>query len=224
MKHSESIANIVPALINAIQEMPPALLNAVNPFHKNKYADLGMVIETARPVLEKYKLAITQWPTNHEGNIAVESILFHESGEWLSNTVYTPQEKEGGKSMAQAAGSAITYLRRYSYSAILSMYTEEDNDGNVGSGNGNNKRPAPKPATEKPDPKKAKIDAIKRGWVAYAKEVGLMESMDNEDELTEFMKVMKEFINRLPKVKKDFDKLSEEGIAAMDAWRKEVVG
>ena len=50
---SESIQNLAAALAKAQAEFPAVPFNAVNPFLKNKYADLGAVIETARPVLAK---------------------------------------------------------------------------------------------------------------------------------------------------------------------------
>jgi len=38
--------------------------------------------------------------------------------------------EERGKSLAQVAGSIVTYLRRYPLASILGMYADEDGDGN----------------------------------------------------------------------------------------------
>lgn len=42
-----------------------------------------------------------------------------------------PLDRQGG---AQGMGSAITYARRYSLSAIVGVVTEEDDDGNAAQG------------------------------------------------------------------------------------------
>jgi hypothetical protein len=130
MKHSESITKLAAALSKAQAEMPPAPMNSVNPFLKNRFADLGAVITTSRPVLAKHGLSIAQFPVSENGSVGVTSILTHESGEWLEETVVLPLNEERGKSAAQVAGSVVTYLRRYSWSSIIGMYADEDTDGN----------------------------------------------------------------------------------------------
>jgi len=111
--------------------MPHAKFDATNPFLKNKYASLGSVIEASKPILAKYGLAVSQLVTSDHGLVGVETVLIHESGEWISNTASLSQDDEKGKSGAQVAGSIISYLRRYSLSSILNMYADEDNDGNA---------------------------------------------------------------------------------------------
>lgn len=129
MNKSDSITKLAAALAGAQAEMPKVPFNATNPFLKNKFADLGAVIETSRPVLAKHGLSVTQLPTSDGDKIGVTTILLHNSGEWLSDTIYLATESEKGKSAAQVAGSVITYLRRYSWSAVLGLYADEDTDG-----------------------------------------------------------------------------------------------
>jgi len=129
MKMSDSIKNLAAALAAAQAEMPAAELNAVNPFLNNKFADLGSIISTSRPVLARHDLSVSQLPVTVDGNIGVTTLLMHSSGEWIESTIVLPIAVEKGKSMAQVAGSIITYLRRYSLAAILSMYADEDADG-----------------------------------------------------------------------------------------------
>jgi hypothetical protein len=45
---SETIGQISAALAAAQAEMPAAPMNSINPFLKNRYADLGSIITTAR--------------------------------------------------------------------------------------------------------------------------------------------------------------------------------
>lgn len=131
MNKSESIKELASALAAAQSEFTPVPLNAVNPFLKNKYADLSSVIESAKPILAKHGLSIAQLVENEQG-IGVTTILMHTSGEWLSSMLSLPLGDERGKSLAQVAGSIITYIRRYTYGAILGLYTGDDDDGSAG--------------------------------------------------------------------------------------------
>ncbi len=126
---SPTITKLATALVKAQAEMPAAKFNATNPFFKSKYADLGSVIETARPVLAKHGLAILQ-PVVSSGNgrIGIRTMVIHESGEFISSDVYIPVLDEKGKSLVQSAGSIISYLRRYSLSSTLGIYADEDTD------------------------------------------------------------------------------------------------
>jgi hypothetical protein len=129
MSKSETIGALAAALSEAQAEIKPAAFNATNPFLKNKYADLGSVIEAAREPLRKHGLSISQQVISYENSIGITTILMHKSGEWLESTVFLPLGDEKGKSQAQVAGSIITYLRRYSLASALGMYADEDTDG-----------------------------------------------------------------------------------------------
>ena len=135
MTKSESITNLATALAKAQAEMPVAPFDATNPFLKNKYASLGSIIETSRPILAKHKLSLVQFPisggsaTGDQPSIGVESVLAHESGEFITERILIPLTEEKGKSKVQSAGSTLTYLRRYSWASILGMYSDEDSDG-----------------------------------------------------------------------------------------------
>jgi hypothetical protein len=126
---SDSIQNLAAALAKAQADFPAVPFNAVNPFLKNRYADLGAVIETARPVLAKNGLAFTQMVNSEAEYIGVTTVLMHSSGEFLSSNVLLPLSEERGKSQAQVAGSVVTYLRRYALASMLGLYADEDADG-----------------------------------------------------------------------------------------------
>jgi len=111
--------------------MPVAVFDATNPFLKSKYASLGAVIQASRPILAKHKLSLVQFPISDANGIGVESVLAHESGEFVSERILIPLTEEKGKSRVQSAGSTLTYLRRYSWASILGMYSDEDSDGCV---------------------------------------------------------------------------------------------
>jgi len=140
MNKSETIGALAKALVQAISEMENASKNSVNPHFKSKYADLAEVIATTKPTLQKYGLAVAQFPCFEGGAVGVETIILHDSGEWMSGTAYSPIPKQD----PQAVGSAITYLRRYSLAAVCGL-TQEDDDGNA----------ATKPKAPKVEPKPA---------------------------------------------------------------------
>lgn len=161
--YSPTLGKLASALVKAQGEMPPAKFNATNPFLKNKYADLGSVIETAKPILAKNGLAILQ-PIINKGNgtIGIRTILMHESGEYMSSEVMLPFAEQKGQTIAQAAGSMISYLRRYSFSSILGMYADEDTDASEDSKTG--KKP-----TKPKSPVKQEEQVVPEGksWPAY---------------------------------------------------------
>ena len=128
MNKSATISKLASALAKAQAEMPAVKFDGVNPFLKNKYATLGAVIETSRPILAKYELSLMQSPVNDGEKIGVTTLLIHSSGEFIEDTIYLPSSDSKGLSVAQSAGVVISYLRRYSLQAFLNMYADEDTD------------------------------------------------------------------------------------------------
>ncbi len=134
MKHSETFTKLSAALVAAQAQLKAIPKDATNPHFKNRYASLDGIVETIRPVLAAYKLAVIQGAgdpiIDHGGSLegfSVETMLIHESGEWISNAAIVPLTKVD----AQGAGGALTYGRRYGLSALLSLATDEDDDGNA---------------------------------------------------------------------------------------------
>ena len=142
---SESIANIAKALSQAQAVIARAEMDSTNPFLKNKYASLGSVIKAIQPVLKPNGLSYTQIVEGEGATIGVITVLMHESGEWIESRISMPLGEERGKSLAQAAGGIITYLRRYSLSAIFGVYAEEDTDAQKVEKKAKTEAPAPEP-------------------------------------------------------------------------------
>jgi hypothetical protein len=142
MNHSESIAQIAAALAKAQGAMSAAKMDSTNPFLKNKYADLGSVIQAGRSPLAVNGLSFTQHPALSDHDLTVTTLLMHSSGEWIESSITLPFEKGNGISLAQSMGAVITYLRRYTLSAVLGIYADEDTDGNE---NKQEKRQSPAP-------------------------------------------------------------------------------
>ena len=126
MKQSDSITNLADAMAKAQGSMGAAIKGSSNPFFKSKYADLGSVIEAIKPHFAANGLSYVQFPISSENAVGVTTRLMHSSGEWLEQEYYIPL----GKMDAQAAGSAITYARRYALQSIAGIPAEDD-DGNA---------------------------------------------------------------------------------------------
>lgn len=131
MFKSESIAALAKALAATQAEIENATKGSVNPHFRNKYADLAEILNTSRPVLSKHGLSIVQMPFFEDGKVGVETMLIHESGEWIANCLIGPCSKLD----PQGVGSAITYYRRYSLAAFAGI-AQEDDDANGASEQG----------------------------------------------------------------------------------------
>ena len=127
METSTEINELAAALAKAQGEIENAGKNAKNPHFKSTYADLSEVLNVARPVLSKHGLSIVQMPvSSDDSKIGVITRLMHSSGQYIQSSL---DIKVGGNNPAHAAGSAITYLRRYSAAAFVGI-AQEDKDAN----------------------------------------------------------------------------------------------
>jgi hypothetical protein len=122
MNTSESIKNLAASLCKAQSEMGGAVRDSKNPFFKSDYADLTSVIKAIKEPFANHGLSYTQFPTNDDGRIGVSTLLMHESGEYLEHSYTLPTTKAD----PQAAGSAITYARRYALQSIAGIPTADD--------------------------------------------------------------------------------------------------
>jgi hypothetical protein len=118
--------NLLTALIKAKKEFKSIVKSANNPFYKSKYATLDTILDSVEPALLNNGLILVQ-PVI-ENNLYTR--LYHaESGEYLESIYILPELSD-----PQKLGSAITYARRYGVSAMLSLSTDDDDDGHVASG------------------------------------------------------------------------------------------
>ena len=136
MNRSETINKLALALVKFNNEVSSIPKDAKNPFYHSEYVTLDKLIISTRDILQKNGLSVMQFPLSVEGKIGIQTILLHESGEFIeSEPLYMTPAKLNDP---QAAGSIISYLRRYSYQAILNLNTGEDDDANIAT-YGNNK-------------------------------------------------------------------------------------
>ena len=130
INHSESLANIGAALSRTQASVKVALKESVNPHLKSRYADLPSVWEACRSALSENNLSVVQLPVSDDpGYIALETMLLHASGEYLSARCRVKLQRDD----PQGAGSGLTYLRRYALSAALGIVADEDDDAQTAS-------------------------------------------------------------------------------------------
>jgi hypothetical protein len=109
-----------------------------NPYFKSKYADLNSHLEAIEPLLQENGLFLTQ-PCEIVGgkNVVSTRVYDVETGESISSSLELLVKDVD----MQKLGSAVTYARRYTLSAIFGMKAEDD-DANVVSGKVTQKQPS----------------------------------------------------------------------------------
>lgn len=184
MLKSESIAALAKAIALSQLHVENALKSSTNPHFKSKYADLAEILNTVRPVFSANGIAIVQTPTFESGVASVETMLCHESGEFISSVCSSPVNKQD----AQGIGSAITYLRRYSLAAMCGI-AQEDDDGQHAVQEPQTQRQAPSRKLSNAEREMGVADmkgapdeaALKQVWADYhamAKNIGDRESCE----------------------------------------------
>ena len=91
------------------------------------YADLGSTWDAGRAALTDNDLSVSQLPSFDSGWLMLDTILMHASGQYISSQMRTRADEMDVKSI----GSAITYLRRYAFAAIVGLVADEDDDGSA---------------------------------------------------------------------------------------------
>ena len=119
---SDQINELAEALSKAQGAIEGAVKDAKNPFFKSNYADLHSVIACAKVPLSENGLAIIQTTGMIDAQLCLVTTLAHKSGQWIKAVMPIMLAKQDAQSM----GSALTYLRRYSYQAICGISAMDD--------------------------------------------------------------------------------------------------
>ena len=144
MRTSELTNEISAALSKAQGEMEVAPKDSINPHFNSHFANLASCITAARPALAKNGLCVIQSVELNETikMVGVVTRLSHQSGQYFEADTWCQP-----RSLApQDIGSCATYLKRYSFSAMVGLISEEDDDGNAASGKVAQSTPQPRQA------------------------------------------------------------------------------
>jgi len=176
------------------------------------YADLALILQTILPITSKNGLSVIQIPIISDRGYTLITRLLHESGEWIESELPLKQQRDG----AQAMGSALTYMRRYALSAMLSLATDEDDDGQIADTDHVNAKPQVQKggAVKEPNSKeelfkfiddlleeargKETVIEVERLWLEGAEKTSALQRLDKKkfDESVEELKSIREVLSQ----------------------------
>lgn len=159
IEKSDNITLLAVALLKAQKEMGAALKDATNPYYKSRYADMKSVYDAIKEPLNNNGITYLQ-PVGEFDNIPyVETILLHESGQFISSRTPVFCAKPNDP---QALGSGITYSKRYAMQAFMGLPTADD-DGEAAMAR-NSKAQA---AKQTPAPKEKQNEIVDMAFLAF---------------------------------------------------------
>lgn len=142
MEHSASLSNLLKAFAAAQAEMENPINDSANPHFRSKYASLAAVRNAVIPPLTAHGLSVMQFPTPDGETVHCETILAHESGEYIRHTLSLPAQ-----ATQQGYMGGATYAKRMALLALFVIAGDEDDDAEAGMGRG--KESAPRKEQEK---------------------------------------------------------------------------
>jgi ERF superfamily len=129
MTGTETLGKLAAALAKAQGEITGAEKDSRNPQFNARYASLAAIWDACRAPLSKHALSVLQ-PVRAEGaKVTVQTILLHDSGEWISEELTI----NALAPTPQGVGSAITYGRKYGLASMVGVAPDDDDDGEVAS-------------------------------------------------------------------------------------------
>jgi hypothetical protein len=127
---SEQINEIAKALSVAQAKITGAIKDTQNPHYKSFFADLASVMDAIRTPFAESGLSYTQTTRITEnGGVVLVTTVMHHSGQWLAGEYPVIPIKND----PQGLGSAMTYARRYTLSAVAGV-AQVDDDGEAAMG------------------------------------------------------------------------------------------
>lgn len=123
-----SIADLHAALARAATAFRPVTRDRANPHLHSQYATLTSAIDATRPALAAEGLAVLQAVEPVADGYAVRTRILGHGAELDAGLCPVVVGDHKGLSGAQAWGSALTYARRYGYSAALCLAPSDDDD------------------------------------------------------------------------------------------------
>jgi len=129
MQTSESIDQLAVSLVNFTEQVKNPLADQTAKVkHRNggehtiNYPDFSAVVESNRPLLAQFDLAVVQTMLVQGDMVGAATMIIHGSGQWvLLDPFYVPAGET-----PQDFGGAISYSRRYSYFAALGLVASDD--------------------------------------------------------------------------------------------------
>ncbi|HYA07737.1 MAG TPA: ERF family protein [Xanthobacteraceae bacterium] len=100
---------------------------------QSTYAKWSDINEALRPILAAHHFALSFRSKDEPGFVIVTAILSHRGGHSEETTLRLPLDQSGAKNSVQAAGSSISYGKRYTSGLLLNFTSrlegDDDTDG-----------------------------------------------------------------------------------------------
>lgn len=130
MRQSESIKNLLPALMDAQKEIPTMPKNAKA--YGYNYTDLDTITSVIKPILARHNISYMQSVgMNEQGQNILTTRIFNRDGEFIEDSTILPIIQGTKNNSAQTLGMSITYMRRYALCAMFGITSDEDVDANT---------------------------------------------------------------------------------------------
>lgn len=116
------------AQIPAIPKNQVARVSSAKGTFSYHYADLAGIQRAIAPGLADCGLSVSFDTLQDAGGYVVQAKIHHVGGHSETTTFRVPVDTQARMNSTQAAGSALTYGRRYALTAALGIVTAEDDD------------------------------------------------------------------------------------------------
>lgn len=125
MQRSVEIDKLAAAMAKAQAHVKHAIKDSTNPHFRSSYSSLKAIWDACRIALTENGVSVIQALYAGAGNeVGLETMLLHESGQFLSERFLMPVPKFD----PQGVGSATMYSRRYALAAIVGVSSGDDDD------------------------------------------------------------------------------------------------
>lgn len=136
-----NVSKIALALSKAQSNIHGAIKDSKNPHFNSSFATLESIMDAIREPFAQNELSVVQPTVWIDNKLFIKTMILHSSGELIEG-LYPVITKDWNN--PQAVGSGMSYARRYSLSAMVSL-PQVDDDGNSATDIKESKEPKSKP-------------------------------------------------------------------------------
>ena len=183
-KASQSSNSLYGALVALRGVLSNPEKNSINPHYKSKYCKLEDLIAHIRGPLSEHGLTFVQNIVNEEKSVMAQTTIIHAQGQTL--TLDGPAVLID-KFTPQGVGAACTYAKRYGICSAFGIESDDDDDANAVEDQFKDKDKTKPPAKKTPDKKVTPIAEAKKGSTP--------DTIADEDEAIEVVRVMKSTVD-----------------------------
>ena len=119
------------AALSDMQDAIPAIAERGSGHGSITYAKWEDVNKVIKPILKQYGFALRFEVDTKEG-VSVTATLSHSCGFEVNTTMTSKADTSGSKNAIQAIGSSVSYLKRYTASALLNITSHGQDDDAYG--------------------------------------------------------------------------------------------